>query len=78
MGVTISHTNLLIYRAFSAKINDVKTNKEYIVSNRLTRFVSKKSHPSKMFSFHKICSIILVAVCFSLKGYVPVSIAFTK
>nr|DAJ08700.1 MAG TPA: hypothetical protein [Bacteriophage sp.]DAN04553.1 MAG TPA: hypothetical protein [Caudoviricetes sp.]DAR08576.1 MAG TPA: hypothetical protein [Caudoviricetes sp.] len=29
MGVTtISHTKLLIYHPFSAKVNDIKTNKE--------------------------------------------------
>nr|DAK99758.1 MAG TPA: hypothetical protein [Caudoviricetes sp.] len=27
-AITISHTNLLIYLPFPAKINDVKTNKE--------------------------------------------------
>lgn len=41
MGVgTISHTKLLIYQSFSAKVNKLKTNKEYIVSKRLTALVS--------------------------------------
>ncbi len=35
MGVTtISHTKLLIYHPFSAKVNKLKTNKEYIVSKK--------------------------------------------
>nr|DAO25279.1 MAG TPA: Inner kinetochore subunit IML3, Inner kinetochore, DNA, nucleosome, DNA.15A [Bacteriophage sp.] len=41
MGVTtISHTKLLIYHPFPAKVNKLKTNKEYIVSKRLTALVS--------------------------------------
>ena len=42
MGVTtISHTNLLIYLPFPTKVNKLKTNKEYIVSKRLTHLVSR-------------------------------------
>lgn len=39
-ATTISHTNLLIYQGFSAKVNKLKTNKEYIVSKRVTALVS--------------------------------------
>lgn len=34
-------TNLLIYQGFLAKVNKLKTNKEYIVSKRVTRAVSR-------------------------------------
>lgn len=37
---TIPHTKLLIYQGFSAKVNKLKTNKEYIVSKSLTALVS--------------------------------------
>lgn len=55
MGVTtIFVTKLLIYHPFSAKVNKLKTNKEYNVSNPLTSLVSAIFAPKMIYGYIRV------------------------